>query len=111
MRVQFDEIYATEALMDPILHIALWLEHNIVSDRFNALDQLRHPAYLFFDEVQTIERGSGQLSSWWAPPGSRSWSRTASRYASNRAATDWRVASRPSRRAPGSSPKSALSED
>ena len=61
MRVQFDEISATEALMDPILHIARWLEHNIVGERFNALAQQRHPAYLFFDEVQAIERWSGQL--------------------------------------------------
>ena len=61
LRVQFDELASTDQLLDPILRIAYWFEENIAADRFNALDRQGCKAYLFLDEVQTLDNWSAQL--------------------------------------------------
>ena len=61
MRVQFDQLASTAGLVDPILRIANWFEHNITTDRFNALARQGHKAYLFLDEVQNLDNWSNQL--------------------------------------------------
>ena len=61
MRVQFDQLASTAGLVDPILRIANWFEHNIAAARFNALARQGRKAYLFLDEVQNLDNGSAQL--------------------------------------------------
>ena len=61
MRVQFDQLASTVRLVNPILRIANWFEHNIATDRFNALARRGHKAYLFLDEVQNLDNWSAQL--------------------------------------------------
>lgn len=61
IRVQFDQLTATEDMLDPILHITAWLQHNVTPGSFNALTHQGQPAYLFFDEVQHIPNWHNQL--------------------------------------------------
>ncbi|MDE2665361.1 MAG: ATP-binding protein [Acidobacteriota bacterium] len=63
LRVQFDELPSLRKTPEPILSISDWFERNIAEDRFNALAQAGHKAYLFFDEVQNIEDWDAQLKS------------------------------------------------
>ena len=61
MRIQFDQLTATEGMLDPILRITAWLQRNITPSTFNTLAHQGQPAYLFFDEVQHIRNWSAQL--------------------------------------------------
>ena len=61
MRIQFDQLASTARLVDPILRITNWFEHNIATDRFNALARQGRKAYLFLDEVQNLDNWSAQL--------------------------------------------------
>ena len=61
IRVPLDQVTATEDMLDPILRITAWIEHNITPATFNALAHQGQPAYLFFDEVQRIHNWNEQL--------------------------------------------------
>ena len=61
IRIQFDQLTATEDMLDPILRITAWIQHNITPGTFNALTHQGQTAYLFFDEVQHIHNWNEQL--------------------------------------------------
>ena len=61
IRVPLDQGAATDDMLDPILRITAWIEHNITPATFNALANDGNPAYLFFDEVQHIHNWHNQL--------------------------------------------------
>ena len=61
IRVPLDQITATEDMLDPILRITAWIQHNITPATFNALAHQGQTAYLFFDEIQTIDNWHNQL--------------------------------------------------
>jgi predicted AAA+ superfamily ATPase len=63
LRVQFDELDSLRRIEEPILTISDWFERNITEERFNSLAQGGHKAYLFFDEVQNLDRWAPQLKS------------------------------------------------
>ena len=63
LRVQFDELDSVKGVTEPILQIADWFERQIANDRFNAMAHTGHKAYLFFDEVQNLDKWSVQLKS------------------------------------------------
>ena len=60
-RVQFDEIPSLRGVVDPILTIARWYEHNVLGMTFNETAREGYPAFLFFDEVQKVRDWSPQL--------------------------------------------------
>ena len=61
LRVQFDELDSLRRLEDPILRISDWFERQITAGHFNELAGKGQPAYLFFDEIQNLDRWSSQL--------------------------------------------------
>ena len=63
LRVQFDELDSLRGIQSPILTISDWFERNITEKRFNSLAQGGQKAYLFFDEVQNLDRWAPQLKS------------------------------------------------
>ena len=63
LRVQFDELASLRGIQEPILTISDWFERNITRKSFNSLAQDGCKAYLFFDEVQNLERWDTQLKS------------------------------------------------
>ena len=63
MRMQFEEPDSLEKIEQPILRICDWFEQNITSDRFNSLARDGQSAYIFFDEVQNLNRWHTQLKS------------------------------------------------
>lgn len=63
LRVQFDDLGTLKRLPEPILRISDWFEQRIAPKRFNALAQAGAAAYLFFDEVQNLDRWDAQLKS------------------------------------------------
>ena len=56
-----DQVTVTGDVLDPILRITAWAEHNITPATFNALAHQGQPAYLFFDEIQHISNRHNQL--------------------------------------------------
>ena len=63
LRVQFDDLGTLTKLREPILRISDWFERRIAPKRFNTLAQAGATAYLFFDEVQNLDRWDAQLKS------------------------------------------------
>ena len=63
LRVQFDDLGTLTKLREPILRISDWFERRIAPKRFNTLAQAGATAYLFFDEVQNVDRWDAQLKS------------------------------------------------
>ncbi len=63
LRVPFDELASLQKIEEPVLKITDWFEQNITIDRFNTLARHGQKAYLFFDEVQNIDRWHAQLKS------------------------------------------------
>ena len=63
LRVQFDDLATLKGLVEPILRISDWFQRRIAPKRFNALAQDGEAAYLFFDEVQNLDRWDAQLKS------------------------------------------------
>ena len=63
LRVQFDDLGTLTRLQEPILRISDWFERRIAPKRFNTLAQAGATAYLFFDEVQNLDRWDAQLKS------------------------------------------------
>ena len=63
LRVQFDELASLRGIEEPILAIAEWFERNVTTARFNELAHEGRKAYLFFDEVQNLDRRDAQLKS------------------------------------------------
>ena len=63
LRVQFDDLGTLTKLQEPILRISDWFERRIAPKRFNTLAQAGATAYLFFDEVQNLDRWDAQLKS------------------------------------------------
>ncbi len=63
LRVQFDDLRTLTQLQEPILRISDWFERRIAPKRFNTLAQAGATAYLFFDEVQNLDRWDAQLKS------------------------------------------------
>ena len=63
LRVQFDELASLRGIQEPILTISDWFEKHITGKSFNFLAQDGRKAYLFFDEVQNLERWDTQLKS------------------------------------------------
>lgn len=63
LRVQFDDLGTLKRLPEPILRISDWFERRIAPARFNTLAQAGSPAYLFFDELQNLDRWDAQLKS------------------------------------------------
>lgn len=61
IRVPLDLVTVTEDMLDPILRITAWVEHNVTPATFNALAHQGQTAYLFFDEVLHIRNWSNQL--------------------------------------------------
>ena len=61
IRVPLDQVTVTEDMLDPILRITAWVQHNVTPATFNALAHQGQPAYLFFDEIQTINNWHNQL--------------------------------------------------
>ena len=61
IRVPLDQVTVTEDMLDPILRITAWIQHNVTPATFNALAHQGQQAYLFFDEVQHISNWSNQL--------------------------------------------------
>ena len=61
IRVPLDQVTVTDDMLDPILRITAWIQHNITPATFNALAHQGQPAYLFFDEIQHIRNWSNQL--------------------------------------------------
>ena len=61
IRVPLDQGAATDDMLDPILRITAWIEHNITPATFNALANQSQTPYLFFDEVQHIHNWHNQL--------------------------------------------------
>lgn len=58
--VSFDEL-PTRRIAEPILTIAWWYQQNILGQSFNAAGNTGTPAYIFFDEVQTLDAWAPQL--------------------------------------------------
>lgn len=63
LRVQFDDLGTLKGLAEPILRISDWFQRRIAPKPFNALAQGGEAAYLFFDEVQNLDRWDTQLKS------------------------------------------------
>lgn len=63
LRVQFDDLESLRSIEQPILTISNWFERNITGKGFNALAHEGQTAYLFFDEVQNLDRWHTQLKS------------------------------------------------
>ena len=61
IRVPLDQVTVTDDMLDPILRITSWIQHNVTPATFNALAHQGQTAYLFFDEVQQIRNWSNQL--------------------------------------------------
>ena len=61
IRVPLDQVTVIEDMLDPILRITAWVQHNVTPATFNALAHQGQPAYLFFDEIQHIRNWSNQL--------------------------------------------------
>ena len=61
LRMQFDETDLLEKIEQPILKICDWFEQNITGERFNSMANDGRRAYLFFDEVQNLDRWHTQL--------------------------------------------------
>ena len=61
IRVPLDLVTTTEDMLDPILRIAAWIQHNITPATFNALAHQGQTSYLFFDDIQTINNWHNQL--------------------------------------------------
>ena len=61
IRVPFDQLTATDDMLDPILRITAWIEHNVTPATFNALAHQGRLAYLFFDEAHRIHNWNEQL--------------------------------------------------
>ena len=61
IRVPLEQVTVTDDMLDPILRITAWAEHNITLATFNALAHQGQTAHLFFDEVQHIRNWSNQL--------------------------------------------------
>ncbi len=61
IRVPLGQGAATDDMLDPILRITAWVEHNITPATFNALAKQNQTPYLFFDEVQHIHNWQNQL--------------------------------------------------
>jgi len=65
-RVQFDDIESElgltiKGVIDPILALCMWFEDHVLGCTFNEAARDGKPAYLFFDEVQNLNRWSEQL--------------------------------------------------
>ena len=63
LRMQFEEPDSLKGIEQPILRIADWFEQNIAGDSFNSLARDGKRAYLFFDEMQNLDRWPTQLKS------------------------------------------------
>ena len=63
LRVQFDDLPTLGKLQEPILRISDWFERRVTPGRFNTQAQGGEPAYLFFDEIQNLDRWDVQLKS------------------------------------------------
>lgn len=63
LRVQFDVLESLQKISEPILTISDWFQRNITEKSFNALAHDGQQAYLFFDEVQNLDRWHTQLKS------------------------------------------------
>ena len=61
IRVPLDQLTVTEDMLDPILRITAWVEHNVTPATFNALAHQGQPAYLFLDEIQHVSNWHNQL--------------------------------------------------
>jgi len=61
IRVPLDQVTATKDMLDPILRITAWIQHNVTPATFNAMAHQGQTAYLFFDEVQQVRNWSNQL--------------------------------------------------
>lgn len=63
LRVQFDDLPTLGRLQEPILRVSDWFEQRVAPGRFNSLARAGEPVYLFFDEVQNLDRWDVQLKS------------------------------------------------
>lgn len=63
LRVQFDELASVEKLAEPILAVVDWFERRILGATLNEAAHAGEPAYLFFDELQNLDRWAPQLKS------------------------------------------------
>jgi len=62
LRIQFDEIGELRGLgRDPILRLVDWFEQSILGKTLNQAAHDGEPTYLFFDEVQNLDRWAPQL--------------------------------------------------
>lgn len=59
--VQFDTLPSLRGVEEPILAIAEWFERHIMEVPFNALARAGQKAYLFFDEVPSLDGWDAQL--------------------------------------------------
>jgi predicted AAA+ superfamily ATPase len=60
-RVQFDEPPPIKRLDTPILAPCRWFENRILGTSFNQAARAGRPAYIFLDEVQTLDAWAPQL--------------------------------------------------
>jgi predicted AAA+ superfamily ATPase len=61
LRLQCDELPELAEISEPILRIADWYESSLLGRPLNDQEATREPAYLFVDEVQTLEAWAPQL--------------------------------------------------
>jgi len=58
---EFDELPTIRELREPVLAISRWFEDQVLRKSFNACAREKSPAYLFFDEVQNLDRWAEQI--------------------------------------------------
>jgi predicted AAA+ superfamily ATPase len=63
LRVQFDDLPTLGGVREPVVALARWFESRILGKSFNEAAREEKPAFLFFDEVQNLEKWSVQLKS------------------------------------------------
>ena len=61
LRVQFDDLPTLRRVEEPILRLARWFQHYILSSTFNEAAHAGNPAYIFLDEVQNLEDWATQV--------------------------------------------------
>jgi len=63
LRLQFDDLPSLGGVREPVLALSRWFESRILGKTFNEAAREQKPAFLFFDEVQNLDKWSIQLKS------------------------------------------------
>lgn len=61
LRVEFDDVPALGSYQNPVLSIVRWYEQSVLGRSINDAALRGEPAYLFFDEVQNLNKWAAQI--------------------------------------------------